>query len=112
MRQARRQSASGKAGLVFPVGRIRRHLRTRYASRVGAGAPVYLAAVLEYLAAEVLNAAGNMTRREQKRRIIPRYIHLGIYDDEELDRLLSNVVVANSGVKPQIHSHLLVQRSR
>lgn len=47
-------SRSSKAGLQFPVGRIARFLKSgKYAERVGAGAPVYLAAVLEYLAAEV-----------------------------------------------------------
>ena len=41
-------SRSAKAGLQFPVGRVHRHLRQgRYAPRVGAGAPVYMAAVLE-----------------------------------------------------------------
>ena len=50
------QSRSSKAGLQFPVGRIARFLKAgKYAERVGAGAPVYLAAVLEYLAAEVFN---------------------------------------------------------
>lgn len=45
---------SVKAGLQFPVGRIGRYLKKgRYSQRVGSGAPVYLAAVLEYLAAEV-----------------------------------------------------------
>lgn len=48
-------SRSVKAGLQFPVGRIGRYLKKgRYAKRVGTGAPVYLAAVLEYLAAEVI----------------------------------------------------------
>lgn len=47
-------SRSSKAGLQFPVGRIARFLKAgKYAERVGGGAPVYLAAVLEYLAAEV-----------------------------------------------------------
>ena len=47
-------SRSSKAGLQFPVGRIARFLKKgKYAERVGAGAPVYLSAVLEYLAAEV-----------------------------------------------------------
>ena len=47
-------SRSQKAGLQFPVGRIARFLKAgKYAERVGAGAPVYLSAVLEYLAAEV-----------------------------------------------------------
>ncbi|KAL0267758.1 UNVERIFIED_CONTAM: hypothetical protein PYX00_007649 [Menopon gallinae] len=53
------KSRSNRAGLQFPVGRIHRLLRKgNYAERVGAGAPVYLAAVMEYLAAEVLELAG------------------------------------------------------
>lgn len=52
-------SRSSKAGLQFPVGRIARFLKAgKYAERVGAGAPVYLAAVLEYLAAEVVRVLG------------------------------------------------------
>ena len=42
-------SRSAKAGLQFPVGRVHRHIKLgRYATRIGAGAPVYLVAVLEY----------------------------------------------------------------
>ena len=62
-------SRSAKAGLQFPVGRIARFLKAgKFASRVGAGAPVYLAAVLEYLAAEVLELAGNAARDNKKTR--------------------------------------------
>uniref|UniRef100_A0A914Z7B5 Histone H2A n=1 Tax=Panagrolaimus superbus TaxID=310955 RepID=A0A914Z7B5_9BILA len=50
---------SSRAGLQFPVGRIHRHLRKgRYAERVGNGASIYLAGVLEYLTAEILELAG------------------------------------------------------
>ncbi|KAG7157178.1 histone H2A-like 4 [Homarus americanus] len=57
------KSRSSRAGLQFPVGRIHRLLRKgNYAERVGAGAPVYLAAVMEYLAAEVLELADNVTQ--------------------------------------------------
>jgi len=50
----RATSRSSKAGLQFPVGRIARFLKVgNYAERVGAGAPVSLAAVLGYLATEV-----------------------------------------------------------
>ena len=56
-------SRSAKAGLQFPVGRVHRHLKIgRYAQRIGAGAPVYMAAVLEYLAAEVRDPARRAAR--------------------------------------------------
>ncbi|KAM3307653.1 hypothetical protein P3S67_009396 [Capsicum chacoense] len=67
---------SVKAGLQFPVGRIARYLKKgRYAQRVGSGAPIYLASVLEYLAAEVLELAGNAARDNKKTRIIPRHLN-------------------------------------
>jgi histone H2A len=50
-------SRSAKAGLQFPVGRVARYMRNqRVAARIGAGAPVYLAAVLEYLTAQSRSA--------------------------------------------------------
>ena len=74
---AKSTSKSAKAGLQFPVGRIGRFLKKgKYAARVGAGAPVYLAAILEYLTAEILELAGNAARDNKKTRIVPRHIQL------------------------------------
>merc|ERR550514_1958418 len=102
------KSKSTKAGLQFPVGRIARYLRKgRYASRIGAGAPVYLSAVLEYLTAELLELAGNAARDNKKSRILPRHIHLAIHSDEELTKLLGNVTIAAGGVLPNVHSSLI-----
>ena len=43
------KSRSNRAGLQFPGGRIHRLLKKgKYAERVGAGAPVYPAVVMEY----------------------------------------------------------------
>ncbi|KAG1669583.1 hypothetical protein FOA52_006356 [Chlamydomonas sp. UWO 241] len=106
-------SRSAKAGLQFPVGRIARYLKKgKYAERVGAGAPVYLAAVMEYLAAEVLELAGNAARDNKKNRIIPRHIQLAIRNDEELSKLLGTVTIAAGGVLPNIHSVLLPKKGK
>ena len=105
-------SRSAKAGLQFPVGRVGRFLkRGRYAARVGAGAPVYLASVLEYLTAEILELAGNAARDNKKSRIVPRHIQLAVRNDEELNKLLGSVTISQGGVLPNIHSVLLPKKS-
>ncbi|CAN0393205.1 unnamed protein product [Ascophyllum nodosum] len=104
-------SRSTKAGLQFPVGRIGRFLKAgKYAKRVGAGAPVYLSSVLEYLTAEVLELAGNAARDNKKARIVPRHIQLAVRNDEELNKLLGNVTIASGGVLPNIHAVLLPKK--
>ncbi|BHF60003.1 Histone H2A type 2-B [Sparganum proliferum] len=110
--RAKAKTRSARAGLQFPVGRVHRLLRRgNYAERVGAGAPVYLAAVLEYLAAEVLELAGNAARDNKKTRIIPRHLQLAIRNDEELNKLLGGVTIAQGGVLPNIQSVLLPKKT-
>ncbi|KAG6830378.1 hypothetical protein H0H92_001015 [Tricholoma furcatifolium] len=107
------QSRSSKAGLQFPVGRVHRLLKKgNYAQRVGAGAPVYLAAVLEYLAAEILELAGNAARDNKKQRIVPRHLQLAIRNDEELGKLLGDVVISQGGVIPHINAELLPSKTK
>ena len=101
-------SRSARAGLQFPVGRLARHLkRGRYTERVGAGAPVYMAAVLEYLVAEVLELAGNAAKDQKKNRINPRHILLAVRNDEELNKMLHNTTISEGGVLPYINPSLL-----
>ncbi|XP_042496906.1 histone H2A-like [Macadamia integrifolia] len=105
-------SKSVKAGLQFPVGRVARFLKKgRYAQRLGTGAPIYLAAVLEYLAAEVLELAGNAARDNKKTRIIPRHLLLAVRNDDELGKLLNGVTIAHGGVLPNIHQVLLPKKT-
>ncbi|CAD6577316.1 MAG: histone H2A [Tremellales sp. Tagirdzhanova-0007] len=109
---AKSSSRSSKAGLQFPVGRIHRLLkRGNYAQRIGSGAPVYMAAVLEYLAAEILELAGNAARDNKKSRIVPRHLQLAVRNDEELNKLLGSVVISQGGVLPNILSELLPSKT-
>ena len=106
------KSRSSRAGLQFPVGRVHRFLRKgNYAQRVGGGAPVYMAAVLEYLTAEILELAGNAARDNKKSRIIPRHLQLAVRNDEELNKLLGGVTIAQGGVLPNIQAVLLPKKT-
>ncbi|XP_032401723.1 late histone H2A.2.2-like [Xiphophorus hellerii] len=105
-------SRSSRAGLTFPVGRIHRLLRKgNYAARIGVGTAVYLAAVLDYLCAEVLELAGNASRENKKRRISPRHILLAVKHDEELKIVLEGVTISDGGVMPNIHASLLPKKT-
>ena len=99
---------SAKAGLIFPIGRIRRHLRQgRYAKMIGKGAAIYMAAVLEYMASELLEISGNAAKEFKKKRIMPRHIQLAVRGDEELDKLLEDVTISEGGVIPHINAALM-----
>ncbi len=103
-----KQYRSARAGLQFPVGRVGRFLKDgRFAGRVGGGAAVYMSAVLEYVAAEILELAGNAARDQKKQRIVPRHLQLAVRNDEELNKFLSGATLASGGVMPSIHSTLL-----
>lgn len=83
-----RSSRAAKAGLLFPVSRVHRYLRkTTHHFRIASGAPVYQAAVMEYLCAEILELAGNAARDNKRTRIIPRHILLAIANDDELHKV-------------------------
>lgn len=104
-------SRSSRAGVIFPVGRMMRYLRSgTHKYRIGMGAPVYMAAVIEYLAAEILELAGNAARDNKKGRITPRHIKLAVANDEELNQLLRGVTISNGGVLPRIHPELLSKK--
>ncbi|XP_060232744.1 histone H2A-beta, sperm-like [Meriones unguiculatus] len=80
------KTLSSCAGLQFPVGRVHRLLRKgNYAERVGAGSPVYLEAVLEYLTAEILELAGNAASDNKKTRTIPCHLQLAIFPRTKTD---------------------------
>ncbi|TKR92972.1 hypothetical protein L596_007516 [Steinernema carpocapsae] len=109
----KKQSKAHRAGLTFPVGRMQRILKKgRYAERIGAGASIYVAAVLEYLMAEILELAGNAATDNKKSRINPRHVMMAIRHDEELSKLFKDATFSQGGVIPHIATQLLPPKQR
>jgi histone H2A len=93
--RAKPQRLEHKANLVFPVGRLMRHMRQRgVADRVSTRSAVAVAATLEYLCAEVLEMAGDSVRAEATgQRLKPRHIRIALRNDQELSLVLSRTAV-------------------
>ena len=53
-------------------------------NRIGSTSKVYLASILEYLTAEILELAGNYAKQNKKSRINPYHLKNAIRFDPEL----------------------------
>ena len=91
-----------RARLVFPVAQAGAFATLMSGMIVEGSAAVFLAAVLEYMAAEIIELAGNACRDRKKTAVEPRHIMLAIGDDEQLDLLYlgHHVLPQTSNPKP------------
>lgn len=104
---------SERAGLKFPVGRIHSRLKKGgYADRVSQTAPIYLAAVMEYIMVEVLELSSRVAQDLKKQRITPRYILLSVKTDSELASLFQHAQISRGGVVPHIQKALISTSSQ
>ncbi|KAL3648786.1 hypothetical protein CASFOL_005189 [Castilleja foliolosa] len=88
----------------FPVGLIAGFLKSsKYAERVGAGAPVTSPPFRNTCLLRVLELAGNAARDDKKTMIVPRCIQ-AVRTDEELSKVFGDVTIANGGVMPHIYN--------
>ena len=104
-------SASVRAGTLFPVGRMNRLIKQgRFAERSGSSAGCFMAGVLEYLTAEIIELAGGICVQHKKKTISPKHLNLGIRSDEELSKLMAEVTVAAGGQLPNIPEFFLKKK--
>lgn len=101
-------SSASRANLMFPPAKARRLAKEGASGvkRMGIRASVALAAVLEYVMAEILDLSGNAARDNKRKRISPRCIKLAIGNDKELSKLCRGDIM-QGGVLPNIHKSLL-----
>jgi len=106
-------SVSEQSGILFPVGRIHSWLKKGlFTERVGNKTAIYMAAVLEYIASEILELAGNSATDNKRQTITPRDIAIIMMHDEELNDLLKNAYIAQGGVMPHIENFLLPDKPK
>ena len=105
-----------KAEIIFPPALTEKFLRKFGFSKVmvTSTAPIYLAAVLEYLCFEILDISNTLCKESKRVRINIRDLELSIRSDEELNNLFNklNINFLGGGVVPFIHSSLLIKTNK
>ena len=80
------------------MARLNRLLKHgRYSERISSSAGVFLAGVLEYLAADILELAGSTCISQKKKTIAPKHINLGVRNDQELSQVMCEIIIAAGG---------------
>uniref|UniRef100_A0A8C0WEF4 Histone H2A n=1 Tax=Castor canadensis TaxID=51338 RepID=A0A8C0WEF4_CASCN len=95
-------SRSTRAELQFPVSRVDRFLRQGdYAQRLSSSTPVFLAAILEYLTANILELAGNEAHSQGRRRITPEHVETVVENNQHLHHLFQEDAKSSDGEVPE-----------
>ncbi|KYO40898.1 histone H2A [Alligator mississippiensis] len=112
--QAQATSRASPQKLHFPVDQLERMLRQRLRiKRIKGEALVYLAAVTQYLTAQILAWAGKATRGSQDRVIAPRHLQLAALQSKDFRKLLlGSKTVFPGGVLPGTRALLLHARTQ
>ncbi|KAM8753427.1 histone H2A-Bbd type 2/3-like [Rhynchonycteris naso] len=86
---------TARAELSFSVSHLERLLREgHYAQRLSSSAPVFLAAIIEYLTATVLELAGNEAQKIGCRRITPELLDMAIHNNPLLNAFLGHATIS------------------
>lgn len=111
-------SRSEKAGLTMSVSKVHAHMLRRKmdkksggVTRVSVSAPIWVTAAMEYFAAELLEQAGDKTKKENRKRITVQDVLKALRSDKELDKAMAGyrVLVADKLKGEQINDELLTK---
>ncbi|XP_055988684.1 histone H2A-Bbd type 1-like [Sorex fumeus] len=84
-------SRSARAQLQFPVSRVDRLLReSQNVNRLSSSTPVFLAGVLEYLTANILELAGQEAEKDSRSRITPEHLCAAVKKSLRVDHCLED----------------------
>ncbi|XP_045644908.1 LOW QUALITY PROTEIN: histone H2A-Bbd type 2/3-like [Ursus americanus] len=93
--QRRTRSRTARAELSFSVSHVERLLREgRYAQRLGSSAPVFLAAIIQYLTAKVLELAGNEAQNSGGTRITPALVDMAVHNHALLSGFFGTTTIS------------------
>lgn len=95
---AKKSEKGGK--VIFKPAQLHRILRDKTKMRVSHKAIVAVAALLEYVLGEIIEASTNMCSEEGKRKVVSKHISLAIRKDEELNILGKHWLIKEGGVLP------------
>ena len=108
-------SRQSKASIIFPPSITEKFLRKfdTSAIMVTHTAPVYMAAVLEYICVEIIDMASIMAKDDHRVRITVSDLELSIKADSEFSKLFNdnNIRFLGGGVQQWIHPNLLVNKN-
>ncbi|XP_028378798.1 histone H2A-Bbd type 2/3-like [Phyllostomus discolor] len=94
-RRTRTRTRTARAELLFSVSHLERLLREgHYAQHLTPSAPVFLAAIVQYLTATVLQLAGNEAQRSGCRRITPQLVDMAIHNNALLSVFFGSTTVS------------------
>ena len=114
--ETKNTSRQDKAGIIFPPSITEKFLRNFGFAKlmITKNAPVYLAAVLEYVVQDILQLSADMARENKRVRITIRDLELSVRTDSELAILFRRCKInfIGGGVVPAIHSSLLIKKPR
>lgn len=113
---SKNSSRQNKAGIIFPPSIAEKFLREFGFTKImiTKHAPVYLAAVLEYITQDILQLASYMAKDNKRVRITVRDLELSVNTDSELSTLFRRCKIKfiGGGVIPYIHQSLLMKKPR